>query len=81
LLYLNTALRAGTAEKLAGQLARVLNECLPARLNEISDKPGGLSLTHSIQIRFDRNNQHFRRESCNYGQTSRQRQDGASVSL
>ena len=40
-LYLNTPLRGTDAEDLARQLAIVLNRRLPARLNEISDKPQG----------------------------------------
>jgi MscS family membrane protein len=40
-LYLNTPLRGTDAEELARQLAIVLNRRLPARLNEISDKPEG----------------------------------------
>lgn len=40
-LYLNTPLRGEAAEILANQLAVVLDRRLPARLNEISDKPEG----------------------------------------
>jgi MscS family membrane protein len=40
-LYLNTPLRGRDAENLASQLAVVLNRRLPARLNELSDKPEG----------------------------------------
>jgi MscS family membrane protein len=40
-LYLNTPQRGEDAENLAHQLAAVLNRRLPARLNEISDKPEG----------------------------------------
>ena len=40
-LYLNTPLRGAEAEELARQLGVVLNSRLPARLNEISDKPEG----------------------------------------
>ena len=40
-LYLNTPLRGVEAEELARQLAMFLNSRLPARLNEISDKPEG----------------------------------------
>ena len=40
-LYLNTSLRGADAAALASQLAAVLNQRLPARLNEISDKPEG----------------------------------------
>ena len=40
-LYLNTTARDAQATVLAHQLAAVLNSRLPARLNEISDKPEG----------------------------------------
>jgi MscS family membrane protein len=40
-LYLNTSLRGADAAALARQLAAVLDRRLPARLNEISDKPEG----------------------------------------
>lgn len=40
-LYLNTSLRGEDAATLARQLAIVLDRRLPARLNEISDKPEG----------------------------------------
>ena len=40
-LYLNTSLRGENAHTLVHQLAEVLNRKLPARLNEISDKPEG----------------------------------------
>jgi MscS family membrane protein len=40
-LYLNTPLRGGDAALLAHQLATVLDRRLPARLNQISDKPEG----------------------------------------
>ena len=40
-LYLNTPLRGESAEALARQLAVVLDRRLPARLNELSDKPEG----------------------------------------
>lgn len=40
-LYLNTPLRGADAEALARQLAMVLDRRLPARLNELSDKPEG----------------------------------------
>ena len=40
-LYLNTPLRGEDAEDLARQLAIVLDRRLPARLNELSDKPEG----------------------------------------
>lgn len=40
-LYLNTPLRAEDGEELARQLAVVIDRRLPARLNEISDKPEG----------------------------------------
>lgn len=40
-LYLNTPLRGEEAQVLARQLAAVLNQRLPARLNQISDKPEG----------------------------------------
>jgi MscS family membrane protein len=40
-LYLNTPLRGEEAEKLARQLATVLDRRLPARLNSLSDKPEG----------------------------------------
>ena len=40
-LYLNTPLRGGDSEVLARQLAVVLDRRLPARLNQISDKPEG----------------------------------------
>jgi MscS family membrane protein len=40
-LYLNTPLRGEDAQVLARQLAAVLNQRLPARLNLISDKPEG----------------------------------------
>jgi MscS family membrane protein len=40
-LYLSTSLRGADAENLAHQLAVVLNRRLPARLNEVSDKPEG----------------------------------------
>jgi MscS family membrane protein len=40
-LYLNTPLRGPDAEALARQLAVVLDRRLPARLNELSDKPEG----------------------------------------
>jgi len=40
-LYLNTPLRGAHAEALARQLAVVLDRRLPARLNELSDKPEG----------------------------------------
>ena len=43
-LYLNTPLRGADAEALARQLAVVLDRRLPARLNELSDKPEGRSL-------------------------------------
>ena len=41
MLYLNTPLRGPDAHTLAQQLAAVLNRRLPARLNELSDKPEG----------------------------------------
>lgn len=40
-LYLDTPLRGPDAEELAHQLAVVLDARLPARLNEVSDKPEG----------------------------------------
>lgn len=40
-LYLNTPLRGADAEALAHQLAVVLDRRLPARLNQLSDKPEG----------------------------------------
>jgi MscS family membrane protein len=40
-LYLNTPLRGEDAEDLARQLAVVLDRRLPARLNQLSDKPEG----------------------------------------
>jgi len=40
-LYLNTPLRGSDAEALAHQLAEVLDRRLPARLNQLSDKPEG----------------------------------------
>ena len=40
-LYLNTPLRGPDAEALAQQLAVVLDRRLPARLNQLSDKPEG----------------------------------------
>src|SRR5947209_4319114 len=40
-LYLNTPLRGADAEALAQQLAMVLDRRLPARLNQLSDKPEG----------------------------------------
>jgi len=40
-LYLDTPLRGADAETLARQLAIVLDRRLPARLNELSDKPEG----------------------------------------
>jgi len=40
-LYLNTPLRGESAEALARQLAVVLDRRLPAKLNELSDKPEG----------------------------------------
>jgi len=40
-LYLNTPLRGGDAQVLWRQLAAVLNQRLPARINQISDKPEG----------------------------------------
>jgi MscS family membrane protein len=40
-LYLSTSLQGADAEALAVQLATVINRRLPARLNEISDKPEG----------------------------------------
>ncbi len=40
-LYLDTPLRGPEAEALASQLAAVIDRRLPARLNEISDKPEG----------------------------------------
>jgi MscS family membrane protein len=40
-LYLNTPLRGESAEVLARQLAVVLDRGLPARLNQLSDKPEG----------------------------------------
>lgn len=40
-LYLNTPLRGGDSTTLAQQLAVVLNRRLPARINQISDKPEG----------------------------------------
>jgi len=40
-LYLDTPLRGPDAEELAHQLAVVLDARLPARLNELSDKPEG----------------------------------------
>lgn len=40
-LYLNTPLRGGDSATLARQLAVVLDRRLPARLNQISDKPEG----------------------------------------
>lgn len=40
-LYLNTSLRGADAEALATELATVIDRGLPARLNEISDKPEG----------------------------------------
>jgi MscS family membrane protein len=40
-LYLNTPLRGEDAQVLWRQLAAVLNQRLPARLNQISDKPEG----------------------------------------
>lgn len=45
-LYLDTPERGTDATALARQLAAVLNRYLPARLNEISDKPGALSKIH-----------------------------------
>lgn len=46
--YLNTRLRGKAAEDLAHQLVFVLDRSLPARLNEISDKPEG-SLADSLK--------------------------------
>jgi len=40
-LYLNTPLRGASAEVLARQLAVVLDRRLPAKLNQLSDKPEG----------------------------------------
>ena len=40
-LYLDTPLRGAEAEALAHQLAAVLDRRLPARLNQLSDKPEG----------------------------------------
>jgi MscS family membrane protein len=40
-LYLNTPLRGENAQVLWRQLAAVLNQRLPARINQISDKPEG----------------------------------------
>lgn len=40
-LYLNTPLRGAEAQALASQLAAVIDLRLPARLNEVSDKPEG----------------------------------------
>jgi MscS family membrane protein len=40
-LYLNTSLSGADAQALAIQLVTVINRRLPARLNEISDKPEG----------------------------------------
>src|SRR4030088_3653045 len=40
-LYLDTPLRGAEAEALARQLAMVLDRRLPARLNQLSDKPEG----------------------------------------
>src|SRR3954454_17731870 len=40
-LYLDTRLRGADAEALAHQLATVLDRRLPARLNQLSDKPEG----------------------------------------
>jgi MscS family membrane protein len=40
-LYLDTPLRGADAEVLASQLAAVINNRLPPRLNEISDEPEG----------------------------------------
>jgi MscS family membrane protein len=40
-LYLDTPLRGAEAEALAQQLAMVLDRRLPARLNQLSDKPEG----------------------------------------
>jgi MscS family membrane protein len=40
-LYLNTPLRGEDSQALARQLAAVLNQRLPARLNQISDTPEG----------------------------------------
>jgi MscS family membrane protein len=40
-LYLNTSLRGAPAHTLARQLAIVLDRRLPARLNQLSDKPEG----------------------------------------
>jgi MscS family membrane protein len=40
-LYLNTPLRGAEAGALASQLAAVIDRRLPARINEISDKPEG----------------------------------------
>jgi MscS family membrane protein len=40
-LYLSTPLRGAPAQALAQQLAAVLDRRLPARLNELSDKPEG----------------------------------------
>jgi MscS family membrane protein len=40
-LYLDTPLRGADAEALASQLAAVINNRLPPRLNEISDEPEG----------------------------------------
>lgn len=40
-LYLNTPLRGADSQDLARQLAAVLDRRLPARLNQISDKPEG----------------------------------------
>ena len=40
-LYLNTPLRGASAEVLARQLAIVLDRRLPAKLNQLSDKPEG----------------------------------------
>jgi MscS family membrane protein len=40
-LYLNTPLRGADAARLARQLGTVLDRRLPARLNQISDKPEG----------------------------------------
>jgi MscS family membrane protein len=45
-LYLNTPLRGEAAQVLARQLAAVLNQRLPPRLNQISDKPEGSVLDH-----------------------------------
>jgi MscS family membrane protein len=51
--YLNTSLRGKPASNLAHQLFVVLDRRLPAKLDELSDKPEG-SLTDPLQPNVDR---------------------------